>query len=103
MGLIDSITLAEEIESLEITVAGKPARWYDAKHTVLRIIAEQKEADAVQVVKCKNCRYRSLTNGSMRVSSYKCNYTYSPCRGRIVEPTFGCVLGKPGDMREEDW
>lgn len=38
---IDAFTLAEEIESLSITVAGKPAKWYDAKHTVLRVIAEQ--------------------------------------------------------------
>lgn len=41
--LIDAFTLAEEIESLNITVAGKPARWNDAKHSVLRTIAEQKD------------------------------------------------------------
>ena len=57
MGLIDSVALAEEIESLDITVAGKPARWYNAKHTVLRTIAEQKEFDAVPVVRCKDCEH----------------------------------------------
>ena len=48
--LIDAYTLAEEIESLNITVAGKPARWNDAKHSVLCIIAEQPDVDAVEVV-----------------------------------------------------
>jgi hypothetical protein len=54
--LIDAYTLAEEIESLNITVAGKPARWNDAKHSVLCIIAEQPDVDAVEVVRCKDCR-----------------------------------------------
>ena len=31
---------------MTITVAGKPARWNDAKHTVLRVIAEQKDIEA---------------------------------------------------------
>ena len=43
--LIDAFTIAEEIESLTITVAGEPARWNDAKHSVLRVIAEQKDID----------------------------------------------------------
>lgn len=47
--IIEAYTLAEEIESLNITVAGKPARWNDAKHSVLRIIAEQPDVDAVEV------------------------------------------------------
>ena len=48
--LIDAYTLAEEIESLRVTVAGKPARWNDAKYSVLRIIAEQPDVDAEEVV-----------------------------------------------------
>ena len=55
--LIDALTLAEEIESIAITVAGKPARWNDAKHSVLRMIAEQADVDAVEVVRCKDCKY----------------------------------------------
>lgn len=47
--LIEAYTLAEEIESLNITVAGKLARWNDAKHSVLRIIDEQPDVDAVEV------------------------------------------------------
>ena len=54
---ISAYALAEEIESLDITVAGKPARWNDAKHTVLRIIAEQPTVDAVEVVRCKDCKH----------------------------------------------
>lgn len=53
--LIDRVVLAEEIESLQITVAGKPARWNDAKHSVLRIIGEQADVDAVEVGNCKGC------------------------------------------------
>lgn len=53
--LISRQTLAEEIESLTVMVAGKPARWYDAKHSVLQIIAEQAAVDAVEVVRCKDC------------------------------------------------
>lgn len=53
--LIDAYTFAEEIESLQITVAGKPARWNDGKHTVLYRIAEQPTIDAVEVVRCQNC------------------------------------------------
>ena len=49
MRLIDAFTLAEEIESLTITVAGKPASWNDAKHSVLRMIAERATVDAVEV------------------------------------------------------
>lgn len=56
--LISRQTLAEEIESLTVTVAGKPARWYDAKHSVLQIIAEQAAVDAVEVVRCGTpCRW----------------------------------------------
>lgn len=48
---IDAYTLAEEIESLQITVGGKPAHWYDAKHTVLRMIAEQPDVTETNVGK----------------------------------------------------
>ena len=49
--LIDAFALAEEIESMTITVAGKPARWNDAKHVILRVIAEQADID----LHCPNC------------------------------------------------
>lgn len=55
--LISRQALAEEIESLTVTVAGKPARWYDAKHSVIRIIAEQPAVDAVEVSSCDGCIY----------------------------------------------
>ncbi len=55
--LIDAYVLAEEIELLEITVAGKPARWNDAKHSVLRVIAEQGDVDAVEIPDCKKCAF----------------------------------------------
>ena len=47
--LIDAFTLAEEIESMQITVAGKLAKWNDAKHSVLRVIGEQADVDAIPI------------------------------------------------------
>lgn len=49
---IDAYTLAEIIENLDITVAGKPARWNDAKYTVLKEIANAPTVDAV-IPPCK--------------------------------------------------
>ena len=37
---IEACDLAEVIENLDIRVAGQSARWYDAKHSVLREIAQ---------------------------------------------------------------
>lgn len=54
--LIDAYDLAETIENMRITVAGKPARWDDAKHSVLREIAQAPDVDAVEVVRCKDCQ-----------------------------------------------
>lgn len=44
---INAYDFAETIENLDITVAGKPARWNDAKYTVLKEIAEAPDADVV--------------------------------------------------------
>lgn len=54
--LIDAYDLAEIIENMKITVAGKPARWDDAKVSVLREISQAPDIDAVEVVRCKECR-----------------------------------------------
>lgn len=77
--LIDAYTLAEEIESLTVTVAGKPAKWNDAKHSVLRILAEQPDVEAVEVVhgrwihgttmhrdwmKCSECLHSQIPDGT---------------------------------------
>lgn len=45
--LIDAYDLAEIIENMKITVAGKPARWDDAKHSVLREIAQAPDVDVI--------------------------------------------------------
>lgn len=50
--------------------------------------------DAEPVVRCKECTYKRITKGSMEVKSYSCNCTWSPCRGRIVEPSFFCFYGE---------
>ena len=42
---INSYDFAEIIENLDITVAGKPARWNDAKYTVLQEIAQCPDAN----------------------------------------------------------
>lgn len=44
---INAYDFSETIENLDITVAGKPARWNDAKYTVLKEIAEAPDADVI--------------------------------------------------------
>ncbi len=46
---IDACELAEIIKNLDIRVAGKPARWNDAKCSVLREISQAPTADVVEV------------------------------------------------------
>lgn len=65
MRLIDAVVLSQEIASLQVTIGGRLATWDEAKSSVLRIIDEQKTADAVKVVRCKDCRFfdpHSFTN-----------------------------------------
>lgn len=81
--LIDAFTLAEEIESLTITVAGKPARWNDAKHSVLCVLAEQPDVDAVEVVRCKDCAVpHNKWTGCPKLS------------GLVPPPDFYCAYGE---------
>lgn len=58
------------------------------------LIDREAHVDAVPVVRCKECKYKRITNGSMKVKSYSCDRNYSPCRGRIVEPSFFCSYGE---------
>ena len=67
---IDAFALAEEIESLSITVAGKPAKWYDAKHTVLRVIAEQRTIEAEPV---RHGRWVDRYDGKYANPLYECS------------------------------
>lgn len=60
-----------------------------------------KRSDVVEVVRCKDCKYNRLTNGSIKVKSYSCNCAWSPCRGRIVEPPFFCPYGEE-EIHETD-
>ena len=46
---INACELAEVIENLDIRVAGKPAGWNDAKHSVLREISQAPTADVAEV------------------------------------------------------
>ena len=55
---IEAVGLAEVIENLDIRVAGKPARWNDAKYSVLREISQAPDADVEEVKHAKweiNC------------------------------------------------
>ena len=88
--LISRSAFAEEIETLDISVAGKAARWYDAKHTVLRMIGEAPAASAVEVVRCKDCKhfmeftedYRQTANrdGDCRLRKFaQCDEEFAMC------------------------
>lgn len=50
MRLIDAETLAQEVASLRVTIAGRPAAWDEAKSDVLRVIDEQKTVGAAAEV-----------------------------------------------------
>lgn len=51
MRLIDADLLADEIESMEISVSGRPATFDEAKSDVMQVIDEQKTVDAAEVLR----------------------------------------------------
>lgn len=51
MRMIDAETLAQEVASLRVTIAGRPAAWDEAKSDVLRVIDEQKTVGAAAEVR----------------------------------------------------
>lgn len=76
---IEACELAETIENLDIRVAGKSARWYDAKHSVLREIAQSPTADVAEVRhgECVIDRAEHIVpvgrKNSIKHISYKCS------------------------------
>ena len=93
--LIDAYALAEEIESLTVTVAGKPAKWNDAKHSVLRILAEQPDVEAVEVVHGRWI--------SRRFTETLCGYECSTCRTTWDAESYycpNCGAKMDGERRE---
>lgn len=69
---------------------------------IQQLIADTPTVDAVEVVRCKDCKYKRLTRGSIDVKSYSCVCSYSPCRARIVEPHFFCFYGEEEQKHEDD-
>lgn len=51
MRLIDAETLAQEVESLKVTVSGRHAVWDEVKSSIMRIIDEQPTVDAADVMR----------------------------------------------------
>ena len=51
MRLIDADILADEIESMKISVSGRPATFDEAKSDVMQVIDEQKTVDAAYVLR----------------------------------------------------
>ena len=51
MRLIDADALSEEIESLKVSVSGRPATWDEAKADILQVIDEQPTVDAADVMR----------------------------------------------------
>ena len=51
MRLIDADILADEIESMKISVSGRPATFDEAKSDVMQVIDEQKTVDAAEVLR----------------------------------------------------
>lgn len=96
---IDAVGLAEVIENLDIRVAGKPARWNDAKYSVLREISQAPDAGVEEVkhgewveiktgeklydycFKCSNCNKETPPN-SFVVSPDYCPHCGAKMDGR---------------------
>ena len=53
MRLIDSDILADEIESMKISVSGRPATFDEAKSDVMQVIDEQKTVDTAELLRDK--------------------------------------------------
>lgn len=51
MRLIDADALSEEIESLKVSVSGRPATFDEAKSDVMQVIDEQKTVDAAELLR----------------------------------------------------
>ena len=51
MRLIDADALSEEIESLKVSLSGRPATWDEAKADILQVIDEQPTVDAADVMR----------------------------------------------------
>ena len=51
MRLIDADALSEEIESLKVSLSGRPAIFDEAKSDVMHVIDEQKTVDAAEVLR----------------------------------------------------
>lgn len=51
MRLIDADILADEIESMKISVSGRPATFDEAKSDVMQVIDEQKTVDAAELLR----------------------------------------------------
>ncbi len=87
---IEACKLAEVIENLDIRVAGKSARWYDAKHSVLREIAQAPTADVVEVVRCGKCKF--FKQSTQDECAGYCTHPAGP-GGRICKSDF-CSYGQ---------
>ena len=51
MRLIDADILADEIESMKISVSGRPATFDEAKSDVMQVIDDQKTVDAAELLR----------------------------------------------------
>ena len=103
---IEACELAEVIENLDIRVAGQSARWYDAKHSVLREIAQAPDANVREIKyaewyydpngmdwglgswNCSNCRTKNDNlGGSKNINPYMFSGSkFCPQCGAVMKP-----------------
>ena len=81
---INAYDFAEIIENLDIAVAGKPARWNDAKYTVLKEIAEAPDADVIEVKHGEWVYFPIVSTYEGTKSGYSC----SECKSFVDEELF---------------
>ena len=99
---INAIDLAENIENLDITVAGKPARWNDAKYTVLKEIAEAPTADVVPKVTAK-WGDPIFVGDAWAVPCPRCFYA-TAIRHKVIRPRYcsNCGAEMNGEEQKPD-
>lgn len=88
------IAECKQLSGIDWNKKAAPVSWADAYEEFIDNLEEAPVVDAVEVVRCQYCKYKRITNGSMKVKSYSCDRSSSPCRGRIVEPSFFCPYGE---------
>ena len=72
-----------------------------ARETVLGLIAKQPTVDAVEVVRCRDCRFSHLTNDGVREYCDYCDYYENGVIAVCFELDHFCSHGKRREVQHD--